>query len=89
MSFYFDYKYPDNLLLVSINNLTEEMLYNKEYYIYVDKKLAFFLNTSYEEEHHVDIINSLETEPIITSENYLLLKTTKAQLTKLIDLQTH
>lgn len=78
LAFHFGYRYPSNLVVVSVEDLTEEMLGSGRAFVFRDRSRSLFLETRYGEPHHDDEIEALGLERAYQSGDVVLFKSERA-----------
>lgn len=84
LSFYFEYRYPKNLYVVYPKNLTKELIYNKEIFLFIHRQRSAFLKSAYGSRHYDNEIDLLAFAPLYKSGNIELLKSKKEDNTKIL-----
>lgn len=73
-SFYFGYRYPENLHVVSPDNLTDELLRSEERLVFINRHRSNFLKSAYGSRHYDDEIDLLDLATVYKSGEVSLLR---------------
>lgn len=86
LSFYFGYRYPANLLVSSVDKLTDASIrFTGKRFVFVDRERSAFLKSAYGHPHHDDKIDSLGLAPVYKSGSVVLfISEREDELSKLI-----
>ena len=74
LSFYFGYRYPENLHVVFVENLTEELIRSDERFVFMDQQRSAFLKSAYGSRHFDEEIDSLGLASVYKSGSVELLR---------------
>jgi hypothetical protein len=74
LSFYFEYRYQENLHAVFVENLTDELLRSEEKFVFVDKQRSAFLKSAYGNREYDEEIDSLGLTTVYKSGGVELLR---------------
>jgi hypothetical protein len=74
LSFYFGYRYPENLHVVSVRELKQDSHQNDRVFVFMDRDRSRFLQDAYGKRHYDSEIDALDLPCLYTSEKVVLLE---------------